>query len=40
MKVSKMPGFGSMGTIVENFDWKDPEEYKRLKDNFNLTVDT
>lgn len=32
MKVSKMPGFGSMGTIVENFDWKDPEEYKRLKD--------
>jgi len=32
MKVSKMPGFGSMGTIVENFDWKNPEEYTRLKD--------
>ena len=32
MKVSKMPGFGSLGTVIENFDWRNPEDYKRLKD--------
>jgi hypothetical protein len=32
MKVSKMPGFGSLGTVIENFDWQNPEDYKQLKD--------
>ena len=32
MKVSKIPGFGSFGTVIENFDWRNPEDYKRLKD--------
>lgn len=32
MKVSKMPGFGSLGTVIENFDWRNPEDYKQLKD--------
>jgi hypothetical protein len=39
MKVSKMPGFGSMGTIVDGFDWEDPNDYHLLKDiNINSLV--
>jgi hypothetical protein len=31
MKISKMPGFGSYGTIITDFDWNDPESYQQLK---------
>ncbi len=32
MKVSKMPGFGSFGAIVEDFEWDQPEAYQELKE--------
>lgn len=35
MKVSKLPGLGSYGALVENFDWEQPEAYAELK-NVNL----
>lgn len=31
MKITKMPGLGSYGAVVENFDWADPESYNELK---------
>jgi alpha-ketoglutarate-dependent taurine dioxygenase len=30
MKVTKMPGFGSYGAIVDNFDWNNPNDYAEL----------
>jgi len=30
MKVTKIPGFGSYGAIVDNFDWDNPEDYAEL----------
>ena len=35
MKVSKLPGFGSYGALVEDFEWDQPEAYVELK-NINL----
>jgi alpha-ketoglutarate-dependent taurine dioxygenase len=32
MKVSKMPGFGSFGAIVEDFEWDQPEAYDQLRE--------
>jgi hypothetical protein len=32
MKVSKMPGFGSLGTIVEDFEWDQPQAYEELRE--------
>jgi hypothetical protein len=32
MKVSKMPGFGSFGVIVEDFEWDQPEAYDELRE--------
>lgn len=32
MKVSKMPGFGSYGAIVEDFPWDQPEAYDELRE--------
>lgn len=31
MKISKLPGFGSYGVTVTDFDWSDPDSYKELK---------
>lgn len=31
MKITKMPGFGSFGAIVEDFDWNDINSYTELK---------
>jgi Taurine catabolism dioxygenase TauD, TfdA family len=39
MKVSKMPGFGSFGAIVEDFEWDQPEAYDELREiNLNSLV--
>lgn len=32
MKVSKLPGFGSFGAIVEDFEWDQPGAYQELKE--------
>ena len=32
MKVTKMPGFGGFGAIVEDFDWQSPQAYIELKE--------
>lgn len=32
MKISKMPGFGSYGAIVDDFDFENPDDYLELKD--------
>lgn len=32
MKVSKMPGFGSYGAIVDDFNWDDPSSYIELQE--------
>lgn len=32
MKISTMPGFGSYGAIIDDFDWQDPASYQELKE--------
>jgi alpha-ketoglutarate-dependent taurine dioxygenase len=32
MKLSKMPGFGSYGAVVDDFDFENPDDYLELKD--------
>jgi hypothetical protein len=32
MKITKVPGFGDYGILVENFDYNDPDHYFRLKE--------
>ena len=32
MKVTKLPGFGSYGALVEDFEWDQPEAYRELRD--------
>lgn len=32
MKITKIPGFGNYGAIVEDFDWADPAAYQELKE--------
>jgi len=31
MKITKIPGFGGYGALIENFDYRDPSEYLELK---------
>jgi alpha-ketoglutarate-dependent taurine dioxygenase len=32
MKVSKMPGFGSFGAVVDDFEWDQPQAYEELRE--------
>lgn len=32
MKITKVPGFGDYGILVENFDYNDPDQYLKLKE--------
>lgn len=32
MKITKVPGFGDYGILVENFDYNDPDQYLTLKE--------